>query len=79
MSGSPIKNRFILADCDFSFSETEIDNFKFLWNEGRSLEDIFRFLKNKNAQRIYDEVVLLLFELSRNGEVEKRKNGIMEG
>ncbi|MCT8138621.1 hypothetical protein H1D32_13240 [Anaerobacillus sp. CMMVII] len=69
-------DRFILTDCDLTFSEKEIQDFKFLWNEGHTLEDIWKYLRRKDWQRTYDEVCLLLFELSRTGEVEKRKNGI---
>lgn len=71
------KDRFILADCDLWFKEQEIDDFKLMWNEGRALEDICKFLRKKNWERTYDEVCLLLFELSRSGEVEPRKNGIL--
>ena len=70
------KHRFILADCDLYFLEKEIEDFKFLWNEGHSLEDIWKFLRKKDWQRTFDEVCLLLFELSRSGEVTQRKNGI---
>lgn len=70
--------KYILADCDLSFREKDIEDFKFLWNEGHSLETIYKFLRKRDYERTYDEVCLLLFDLSRKGEVAKRKNGIYE-
>lgn len=68
--------RYILEDCDLSFHENDVKDFKYLWNNGHSLEDIHKYLRKRDWERTYDEICLLLFELSRKGEVEKRKHGI---
>lgn len=75
----PEKYRHILAECDLTFKEKDIEDFKYLWDEGRSLEEIYRYLRKRNWERTYDEVCLLLFDLSRKGEVNPRKTGLLEG
>ena len=40
---------------------------------------IYRYLRKRNWERTYDEVCLLLFDLSRKGEVNPRKTGLLEG
>lgn len=70
------KFRHILADCDLTFAEKDIQDFIYLWNEGRSLEEIHRYLRKRNCERTYDEICLLLFDLSRTGQVTQREKGI---
>jgi hypothetical protein len=69
---------YALENFDLRFTEVEIDEFIELWNQGHSLKDIAKFLKKHNKNRTFNEVSLLLFELSANRKVKKRKNGIDE-
>lgn len=78
MSKKEIKCRFILEDCDLTFREKDIKDVKFLWNEGHSLEDIYRVIYKRDWQRTFDEVCLLIFDLSRKGEIESRPYEIFD-
>ncbi|OIJ19196.1 hypothetical protein BKP45_13615 [Anaerobacillus alkalidiazotrophicus] len=51
---------------------------KFFWNEGHPLVDIYNVLRKRDWERTYDEVCLLIFDLSRKGEIKKRPNGIQD-
>ena len=73
-----VKYRYILADCDLSFKEQDIDDARYLWTEGHSLEAIYKVLRKRDWERTYDEVCLLIFDLSRKGLIESRPYGIFD-
>jgi hypothetical protein len=68
-----------LEDYDLLFPLKEVTDFIYLWQHGHSLENIWRFLKSKYSKaRTFDEISLLLFDLSAKGKVEPRAQGIKE-
>ncbi len=60
-----------LLELDFSWKRETIEEVKELWEEGY----IINYIADK-LNREGDEVFLLLMDLARKGEIEKRKNGI---
>jgi hypothetical protein len=67
-----------LEDYDLLFSLSEVLDFMMLWQQGHSLEDIWKYLKKYNKERTYNEISLLLFDLHVNGKIEQRDHGIQK-
>ncbi|MGM0437525.1 MAG: hypothetical protein ACQEQD_04570 [Bacillota bacterium] len=67
-----LENDYIaLLELDFSWRKETVEEVKELWKEGY----IISYIADK-INREGDEVFLLLMDLARKGEIEKRENGI---
>lgn len=80
---SRIGNRIIILDnLDFDWKENDIKRVIQKWREGASIEEMAAELRpsvnrlKKTAEDGQDEVILLLFHLSRQGKISPREGGI---
>ena len=60
-----------LEDLNFKWNVRDVQEFRRMWEEGLSIWDIARAF-----DRDPDEVVLLIMDQSRKGDIKPRKNGI---
>lgn len=58
-------------DLDFSWNEQQLNRVKVYWEAGYHIADIA-----EKADRIIDEVAILIIDLSRKGEIEERPGGV---
>lgn len=63
-----------LDDLDLSWFPEEIEKVKKLWKYGWHIADIA-----KQIHRDIDEVAIVIMHLSRRGEIQKRKGGVLGG
>jgi hypothetical protein len=62
----------VLEEIDFTWDETEVEEFERLWRAGVSLYAMAGIFK-----RDVDELVLLVMDRKRLGKIEKRSGGYM--
>lgn len=69
---------YALTDFDLSYAPIEFDYTVQKWKEGVPVPEIHEQIKKKfNHDRSIEEIILLLFDLSYNGLIKKRKGGLL--
>lgn len=59
-------------DFDFRWNKDELSEFSYLWQEGRSLQELAGYF-----QRQQEEILLLALDLGSRGKIKMRKGGLI--
>lgn len=63
-----------LEELNFVWTRQEIKDFIYLWQEGRTLQELARYFKRTQA-----EILVLALDQAIEGEIKPRKGGLLGG
>lgn len=63
-----------LEELNFQWTKQEVKDFNYLWQEGRTLEEMAGYFK-----RTQEEVLLLALDQGMNGKIQPREGGLIGG